>query len=87
MLMGDRVIGAIARVDIEMSPDDGRYAELSRLRQRWTDAVDDVRLAAPRTGQWTEARLVERDAAAQYLRVLSEPYKSAPREPEPPTSN
>ena len=52
-----------------------RHAELTRLRVTWTEAVYLAGVARPGTSEWRMARLDERRAGAEYLRVLAAPYQ------------
>ena len=49
-------------------------AELERLRDRWNEAVNAVRAARPGSPEWSEARVLERHIAAEYILELKEPH-------------
>ena len=50
-------------------------AELERVRNRWNEAVNAGRAARPGSPEWTEARVLERHVAAEYIRELKEPHQ------------
>ena len=54
-----------------------RHHELDRLRTLWTDAIHIVRAARPGTIDWAQGRVLERRAAAEYMRELLDPYQDA----------